>query len=95
MTRAGRINQPLNIDYNKLNLLFRFLCEFVYYVSLNQNSRRTLFVHVPPLNKPFSDRQLARALEEIVKCALELIGDAPLPADTVRIYKNGRAAATF
>ncbi|ENN73675.1 hypothetical protein HUJ04_004608 [Dendroctonus ponderosae] len=99
-TICERLNQDSTWKASISNDPGRYLCEFIYYVSLSHNNQRTLFVHVPPLNEPFSKSQLARALEEIVKCALELIGDteghsAHFANDSVRIYKNGRAAAAF
>ncbi|XP_066263027.1 pyroglutamyl-peptidase 1 [Euwallacea similis] len=76
----------------------RYLCEFIYYVSLNVNSKRTLFVHVPPLDQPFSKSQLTFALEEIIRCALELIEEEEqkysieFQTSAAKVYKNGRAA---
>ncbi|XP_050294487.1 pyroglutamyl-peptidase 1 isoform X2 [Anthonomus grandis grandis] len=77
----------------------RYLCEYIYYISLNQDNKRTLFIHVPPLDKPYSKAELTEALEEVIKAALELISeeekgyDYYLPPEASRIYKNGRAAA--
>ncbi|CAG9830088.1 unnamed protein product [Diabrotica balteata] len=51
----------------------RYLCEFIYYTSLNVDPSRTLFVHVPPLNMPYSAQELSDGLLEIIKCALEQI----------------------
>ncbi|XP_066143124.1 pyroglutamyl-peptidase 1 isoform X2 [Euwallacea fornicatus] len=96
---CNRLNKnPLfkaSLSYNS----GRYLCEFIYYVSLNVNNRRTLFVHVPPLDQPFSKSELTFALEEIIRCALELIEEEErkysieFQSDVVKVYKNGRAAA--
>jgi len=77
----------------------RYLCEFIYYTSLSINSQSTLFVHVPPLDKPFSKKQLTYALEEIIKCGLVLTakneGKDMGVSPNSKIYKNGRVAAAF
>ncbi|KAJ8925932.1 hypothetical protein NQ315_009784 [Exocentrus adspersus] len=52
----------------------RYLCEFIYYTSLNIDRNKTLFVHVPPLDAPYTAKQLAEGLLEIIKCALRQIG---------------------
>ncbi|XP_018571007.1 pyroglutamyl-peptidase 1 [Anoplophora glabripennis] len=49
----------------------RYLCEFIYYTSLNINRNKSLFVHVPPLNEPYTAEQLAEGLLEIIRCVLE------------------------
>merc|ERR1719150_1546563 len=50
----------------------RYLCDFVYYRALHSSSGRALFIHVPPLDKPYKANQLAQAivlvLKQIVKC---------------------------
>lgn len=40
----------------------RYLCDFTYYKSLNIDRDRTAFIHVPPLNKPWSASHMARAI---------------------------------
>ncbi|CAH1164737.1 unnamed protein product [Phaedon cochleariae] len=49
----------------------RYLCEFTYYTSLNINPSRTLFVHVPPLEKPYTASELADGILEVIKLALK------------------------
>ncbi|KAJ8947890.1 hypothetical protein NQ318_010036 [Aromia moschata] len=51
----------------------RYLCEFIFYTSLNIDSGRTLFVHVPPLGEPYSAEELAEGLMDIIKAALRQI----------------------
>lgn len=36
---------------------------------MDQN--RTLFVHVPPLGKPYSAEEIATGLFDVIKCALK------------------------
>lgn len=48
----------------------RYLCDFIYYTSLNQNAGCSAFVHVPPLDKPYSAAQLGRALRAAVRAML-------------------------
>ncbi|XP_057663936.1 pyroglutamyl-peptidase 1 [Diorhabda carinulata] len=64
---TGKIEACLSEDAG------RYLCEFIYYTSLNVDSSRTLFIHVPPLNEPYTAKELSEGLIEIIKCALEQI----------------------
>ncbi|KAJ7424947.1 pyroglutamyl-peptidase 1-like protein [Willisornis vidua] len=50
-----------------------YLCDFTYYTSLYQSRGRSAFVHVPPLDKPYSAEQLGRALQAIVEEMLDLL----------------------
>ena len=49
----------------------RYLCDFIYYTSLHQGGAPVLFVHVPPLNEPYSLKQLAAACKRIVEILIE------------------------
>ncbi|GAV02820.1 hypothetical protein RvY_13338 [Ramazzottius varieornatus] len=44
----------------------RYLCEFIYYTSLRINPNATLFIHVPPLYKPFSAHDIAMAIKTVI-----------------------------
>ncbi|KAL1513782.1 hypothetical protein ABEB36_003146 [Hypothenemus hampei] len=98
-TISEYVFQRTNLNVSISNDPGRYLCEFIYYNSLSQDRKRTLFVHVPPLNQPFSKSELVQALQEIIKCALELLESEEkskysiYPPGTTKIYKNGRAAA--
>jgi len=45
----------------------RYLCDFVYYRALHSSSGRALFIHVPPLDKPYKANQLAEAIVLVLK----------------------------
>lgn len=51
----------------------RYLCDYTYYTSLFLGDGRSAFVHVPPLGKPYSAEDLARALRAVVLEMLELM----------------------
>ena len=51
----------------------RYLCDFVYYKSLHCSKGRSLFIHVPVLNKPFSEHELAQILSDVLQCICEQI----------------------
>jgi pyrrolidone-carboxylate peptidase len=49
----------------------RFLCEFIYYTSLRINQNATLFIHVPPLYKPFGAMEIAGSIKTVILKVLE------------------------
>ncbi|CAD5114218.1 unnamed protein product [Dimorphilus gyrociliatus] len=51
----------------------RYLCEYIYYMSLCENDRRTLFIHVPPENKPYTITELAEGLRFVINDILKQI----------------------
>ncbi|GFN78141.1 pyrrolidone-carboxylate peptidase [Plakobranchus ocellatus] len=48
----------------------RYLCDFIYYLSLHINKGRTAFIHVPPLNAPYNAFELAQGLRAAIKSML-------------------------
>ena len=43
-----------------------YLCDFSYYKSLHKMNGKSLFVHVPPIDKPFSSLQVTEALKLVL-----------------------------
>ncbi|KAJ0174371.1 hypothetical protein K1T71_010517 [Dendrolimus kikuchii] len=52
----------------------RYLCEYIYYTSLCFDNSRTLFVHVPDMDK-YSSEDTAKGLERILELCLEQINE--------------------
>uniref|UniRef100_A0A3P9AHZ8 Pyroglutamyl-peptidase I n=1 Tax=Esox lucius TaxID=8010 RepID=A0A3P9AHZ8_ESOLU len=52
----------------------RYLCDYTYYMSLYLGKGRSAFIHVPPLEKPYSAQDLGKALQAVVGEMLELMG---------------------
>lgn len=46
--------------------IFRFLCDFIYYLSLNEDRTRAAFIHVPPLSK-FSAQDISASIAAAIK----------------------------
>ena len=53
--------------------LARYLCDYSYYLSLYEGKRRCAFVHVPPLEEPYSAKELGQALQAVVTEMLGLL----------------------
>lgn len=50
-----------------------YLCGYIYYKSLDHNADRTIFVHVPPIDKPFTTEATTQALlHTIEKCVAQI-----------------------
>ena len=45
----------------------KYLCDFVYFKSLHSLNGRSLFVHVPEIDKPYSVKQMSEGLKLIVE----------------------------
>ncbi|XP_044124996.1 pyroglutamyl-peptidase 1 isoform X2 [Bufo gargarizans] len=51
----------------------RYLCDFTYYTSLYESHGKSVFIHVPPLGKPYTAAQLGRALQTILQVILDMV----------------------
>ncbi|OCU00493.1 pyroglutamyl-peptidase 1 [Xenopus laevis] len=51
----------------------RYLCDFTYYTSLYQSHGRSVFIHVPPLGKPYTAVQLGQAIQTIIRVILDML----------------------
>ena len=49
----------------------RYLCEYIFYASLCQDSSRVAFIHVPPLDQPYTAAELGHALQCSIQCMLK------------------------
>nr|KAG5697761.1 hypothetical protein BaRGS_026718 [Batillaria attramentaria] len=49
----------------------RYLCDFAYFTSLNMDHCKSAFIHVPPLDAPYSAAQLASGLRVAINAMLE------------------------
>lgn len=52
----------------------RYLCEFIYYTSLNIN-RHTVFVHIPPVTSDHTPEKMAKTLVAAIRSMLKQIAD--------------------
>ena len=49
----------------------RYLCDFIYYTSLHQDKSKVAFIHVPPLNSPYTAEELAVGIQKAIHAMLE------------------------
>eukprot|EP00092_Neocalanus_flemingeri_P025619 GFUD01027775.1.p1 GENE.GFUD01027775.1~~GFUD01027775.1.p1 ORF type:complete len:198 (-),score=34.57 GFUD01027775.1:132-725(-) len=45
----------------------RYLCDFTYYKSLHKMKGKSLFIHVPPLDQPYTTLQLSQSIKIIIE----------------------------
>ncbi|XP_074649718.1 pyroglutamyl-peptidase 1-like [Tubulanus polymorphus] len=71
------INNDTNTPVNAVTSLDpgRYLCDFIYFTSLNIDRSRTAFIHVPPLNDPYSAHELALGLQKAILAMLSQLRD--------------------
>uniref|UniRef100_A0A669D2E1 Pyroglutamyl-peptidase I n=1 Tax=Oreochromis niloticus TaxID=8128 RepID=A0A669D2E1_ORENI len=55
----------------------RYLCDYTYYTSLHLGKGRAAFVHVPPLGRPYSGKELGRGLQAVIQEMLKLLEGSP------------------
>ena len=51
----------------------RYLCDFSYYKSLHAMQGKSLFIHVPPLDQPYSVQQLSKAVRVVLQHIIQQI----------------------
>ncbi|KAM4709064.1 pyroglutamyl-peptidase 1 [Discoglossus pictus] len=54
----------------------RYLCDFTYYTSLYQSRGRSVFIHVPPVGKPYTAAQLGRAVQAVIEVILDILEES-------------------
>lgn len=56
-----------------INVLYRYLCEYIYFKSLSINKNQTIFIHVPQLDQDNTAQKLAEKLKCVIKKLLEQV----------------------
>ncbi|XP_072261123.1 pyroglutamyl-peptidase 1 isoform X4 [Pyxicephalus adspersus] len=63
----------------------RYLCDFTYYTSLYKSQGKSVFIHVPPLGKPYTASQLGFALQTIINSILDMLEQSE---DQITCHQN-------
>ncbi|EDW18185.1 pyroglutamyl-peptidase 1 isoform X2 [Drosophila mojavensis] len=69
---AADSDKPQNATIASKNV-GSFLCGYIYLKSLDMDCNKCLFVHVPPIDKPFSTSQTADILYRIIEQCIQQI----------------------
>lgn len=74
---VDKITKTLNESYKPMFEascdVGKYLCGYIYLKSLDINSERSLFVHVPCINKPFTTQELADGIFKVIEhCVMDL-----------------------
>jgi len=59
--------QDLGVETEVSDDAGNYLCDFVFFKSLHATSGKSLFVHVPPIEKPYTVPQMTAGLKAVVK----------------------------
>ncbi|XP_078314756.1 pyroglutamyl-peptidase 1-like [Crassostrea virginica] len=76
----SRISEEINKAENELQAEVshdagRYLCDFSFYVSLSIDKSRCAFIHVPPLNQPYTEDQLGEGLALAIRAMLRQLSE--------------------
>ncbi|EDO36383.1 predicted protein [Nematostella vectensis] len=84
------IHTPLNLEsvseevntsgcpckINLSNDAGRYLCDFIYYTSLYHGDSPTVFIHLPPVEGPYSKEEMAETLRLLINSMLKQLNIA-------------------
>lgn len=69
LNNSAEFDVPIQVSSNA----GRYLCEFIFYTSLNIDTLRVVFVHVPNIDKGYTTLEMALVVKEMILLLLEQI----------------------
>jgi len=73
LEKVSKTGSETGLEFQLSKDAGRYLCDFVYYRALHCSAGRALFIHVPPLDKPYSADQLAEAISIVLKTIVKMM----------------------
>eukprot|EP00039_Didymoeca_costata_P019400 m.337393 g.337393 ORF g.337393 m.337393 type:complete len:536 (+) comp18116_c0_seq1:105-1712(+) len=67
----SRVSDASGIQVNKSTDAGLYLCEYTYYNTMNKSEVPAVFIHIPPIEKPYTLQEMETKIEQIVQALVD------------------------